>query len=259
MGAAALATPLGLGGGAGEQGGGHRQLWPRPDLGAEWVSARPARHSPSPPPTCPPGPEHGWAISQRGWLGHGCARQTRTGGRVFQGGRPAGHRVSLAPVLDVMPPGPAGSSLLLSWPTRPGCLGWRADCSDCGVRGGGSRVPRSQARDPSTNWWSQQGPRPTPSGIRTQNGAGWAEGPTAPHQGSRRPGLSGKEPGAPVGGIILPGRAEPGPGPRPAPGLPSPQGPSGPLQICPGHKLRRMGREGTRPEGPGAARMEGRG
>lgn len=108
-------------------------------------------------------------------------------------------------------PRPGCSSQLLSWPTRPRCLGWRADCSDCGVRGGGSGVSRSQARDPSTNWRSQQGPGPTPSGIRTQNGAGWAEGPTAPHQGSRRPGLSGKESGAPVGGIILLGacRARP--------------------------------------------------
>ena len=99
----------GPGGGAGEQGSGRRQLWLRPNLGAEWVSARLARQSVS-TTHLPPGPEHGWAISQRGWLGHGCARQTRTGRRVFQGGRPAGHRVSSALVLVVTPPGLAGSS-----------------------------------------------------------------------------------------------------------------------------------------------------
>ena len=168
----------GPGGGAGGQGGGRRQLWLRPDLGAERASARPARHSPSPPPTHPPGPEHGWAVSQRGWLGHGCARQTRTGGRVFQGGRPA-------PALLVSPPGPAGSSQLLSWPTRSGCLDGVLSAQTAGTGSGGSRVLRGQAGDPPTSRWSQQPlpalPHPT-----------WDEDP---EQGRLGGGTHGPQPG----------------------------------------------------------------
>lgn len=145
----------GPGGGAGGQGGGHGQLWLRPDLSAERASARPARHSPSPPPTHPPGPEHGWAVSQWGWLGHSCARQTRTGGRVFQGGRPA-------PALLVSPPGPAGSSQLLSWPTRSRCLDGVLSAQTVGTGAGGSRVSRGQAGDPPKSQRSQQ-PLPTPA------------------------------------------------------------------------------------------------
>ena len=89
-----------------------------------------------------------------------------------------------------------------------------AECSDCGHGGRGLQSVKRPGRGPSQEpavSAAPSHPRPTPSGSRTQNGAGWAEGPTAPNQGSRSPGLSGKEPGAPVGGIILPGarRARP--------------------------------------------------
>lgn len=246
----------GPGGRAGGQGGGHGQLWLRPDLSAERASARPARHSPSPPLTHPPGPEHGWAVSQWGWLGHSCARQTRTGGRVFQGGRPA-------PALLVSPPGPAGSSQLLSWPTRSRCLDGVLSAQTVGTGAGGSRVSRGQAGDPPKSQRSQQ-PLPTPApphlGRGPRTGQAGRRDPQPPTRAAAAQAFRERSPGPQWVASSCREHAEPGPRPRPVPGLPSHRGPSGPLQeICPRHKLRRMGGEGTQAEGPGAAGTEGRG
>ena len=183
------------------------------------------------------------------------------------------------------PPDQDGRACVPGWPSSSGAAGepprpgwelpaavlaheirmsrWGTECSDCrhGVRGLQSvkRPGRGPSHEPVV---SAAPPRPAPPhlgrGPRTGQ-AGWRD-PRPPTRAAAAQASQERSPGPQGVASSRREHAEPDPRPRPVPGLPSLRGPRGPLQeICPRHKLRRMGREGTQAEGPGAAGTEGRG
>lgn len=210
-------------------------------------------HPPAPQDQSTAGP----SPSGGGWATAAPTRPGRAGGRVFQGGCPA-------PALLVSPPGPAGSSPPLSWPRRSGYADGALSAETAGTGAGCARCQEAGAGDPPTSRRSQQGPLPTPAppqlGPGPRTGQAGQRDPPPPTRAAAAQASRERSPGPRWVASSCQEHAEPGPKPRPVPGLPSLRGPSRPLQeICPRDKLRRVGREGTQAEGPGAAGTEGRG